>query len=148
MVTTQGCCVLFWTNPRSSTLKKSSFVATYFLSPKPSTPNGLDMLGTAEEITWLSSMDSIKWTQQCWPYSKTCICQLYTDAECSYKDLSTIMIIRNDDKKVKGTRAVNTFDDGEYHSTFKVIFLIIWVLFLISKFKEKYTNVLTSQIAP
>ena len=32
--TTQGCCVLFSTNPKSSTLKHSSCAATYRLSHK------------------------------------------------------------------------------------------------------------------
>ena len=46
----QGCWVLFWTNPGSSTLRSSSFSTTYLLLHKTFNLDEKDMLGTAGEV--------------------------------------------------------------------------------------------------
>ena len=47
---TQGCCMLFWTNPRSSTPQNSSCTATYLLSYKLSKEDKQDMSDTAGDV--------------------------------------------------------------------------------------------------
>ena len=50
METTQGCFVLFWTNPESNTPQNSGFTTTYHPSHKPMKKYEQDMLWISANI--------------------------------------------------------------------------------------------------
>ena len=73
MGSTQWCCVLFRTNPRSDTLQNSSCMDIYLPSCKPSKTSRrccalLEKKGQIHK--WYSSMDSYTWIHQCWLTNK------------------------------------------------------------------------------
>ena len=71
MGTTQGCCVLFWTNTGSSTLQ---LLYVHLL------PISQTLLGIAGGSEWHSPMDFYTRTYQCWPTSKN----LHSSALCGH----------------------------------------------------------------
>ena len=50
METTEGCCVLFYPNPRNNTQQNHSFMVIYVLSCKPSQKDEQYMIGIAAEV--------------------------------------------------------------------------------------------------
>ena len=50
MGTTQGCCMLFWTNPGSNNLQNSNCLASYLPSYESSKKDNQDVVDTAGEV--------------------------------------------------------------------------------------------------
>ena len=92
MVNTQGCCILLWTNHRSSTQQNKICVPTNLPPHKRSQEDHHDVLHTTEEIRINSkgraSQDSYTSTQRCGPPSKKLYSSVLCDHWMSSKQLS------------------------------------------------------------
>ena len=127
MGTPQGCCVLFWTNPESSTPQNSNCMTTYLLSHKPSKKK-------TSKTCWRSKdkliSDILLWTLT---HGHTNVgCQVKTrihqlDTGCHIVNLSRRIIDREGWwERVQGICAINMFwwwlNNTFQYFTFSTIF--------------------------
>ena len=95
MVITQGCYILFWTDPQNSTLPSSSCMGTYFPSYKPSKLDKQDMQDTAWEVKTNSLVTySYQLLNMDTPVLADCnIYHICVDTKCCLEDIKRIYAV-------------------------------------------------------